>query len=147
MRTCFSKQNLQKRCPKKKSVHKKQFEKNGKNIFSKNTQSSHLRAQSVFCFFKTKIFFSKKKVSKLSVFENGYFWLCPQIRFTKQTSPPHGNAKIVFNYCFFFFMSHYFLFLPRNLPKMTYIEVLKSLQNDNICTFFPSSARSAEFFL
>ena len=27
-------------------------------------------------------------------------------------------------------MSHYFLFLPRNLPKMTYIEVMKSLQND-----------------
>ena len=47
---------------------------------------------------------------------------------------------------FFFFMTYYFLFLPWNLPKMTYIEVLKSLQNDNICTFFPSSARSAEIF-
>ena len=33
-------------------------------------------------------------------------------------------------YCFFLFGFHYFLFLPRNLPKMTYIEVLKSPQND-----------------
>jgi hypothetical protein len=27
-------------------------------------------------------------------------------------------------------MSHYFLFLPHNLPKITYIEVLKSSKNN-----------------
>ena len=42
----------------------------------------------------------------------------------------HVPKCVRLHYCFFFFMSHYFLFLPRNLPKMTYIEVLKSLQND-----------------
>ena len=44
-------------------------------------------------------------------------------------------------------MFHFFLFLPQNLPKMTYIEVLKSLQNDNICTFWQVRRGAPKLFL
>jgi hypothetical protein len=56
MRTCFSKKSLKKRCLKeKKSVHKKKkFEKNGKNISSKNKQKFSFKGETFFCFFKKK---------------------------------------------------------------------------------------------
>ena len=58
-----------------------------KIFFQKTKQSYRLRAKKVFVFFQKKYFFQKKKVSKLSVFENGHFWLCPQISLTKRTPP------------------------------------------------------------
>ena len=43
---------------------------------------------------------------------------------------PNLKELWLFKLLFFFFRFHYFLFLPWNLPKMTYIELLKSPQND-----------------
>ena len=54
----------------KKVSLKKKFEKKWKIFFLKN-----------------KYFSQKIRVSKLSVFENGHFWLCPHIRLTSGTSP------------------------------------------------------------
>ncbi len=64
-------------------------------FFQKTKTSYRLRAKKVFVFFKkTKYFSQKKRVSKLSVFENGHFWLCPHIRLTSRTFPsPHGNKQ------------------------------------------------------
>ena len=90
---CLPKKSLTKRCPKnKKSVHKKKnSKKNGKNInLKKKKQSYRLRDEKVF------VFFQKKRVSKLSVFENGHFWLCPHMRLSSRT-PPRGNISKVEN--------------------------------------------------
>ena len=43
---------------------------------------------------KKQIFLKKKRVSKLSVFENGHFWLCPHIRLSKRTSPSKFQKKM-----------------------------------------------------
>ena len=49
-----------------------------KIFFQKTKQSYRLRAKKVFVFFKKKYFSQKKRVSKLSVFENGHFCTPPQ---------------------------------------------------------------------
>jgi len=58
-----------------------------KIVFQKTKQSYGLRAKKVFVFFKKTYFPQKERVSKLSVFENGHFWLSPHIRLTMWTPP------------------------------------------------------------
>jgi hypothetical protein len=65
-----------------------------KIFFQKTKQSYRLRVTKVFVFFKKKhIFSKKKKVSKLSVFENGHFWLYPHF-FVFSTLP----KKFIYKY-------------------------------------------------
>jgi len=75
--------------PSKKGVRKtkKVSKKIKKNVFEKKKQKFSFKGEMFFSFFQ------KKRVSK-SVFENGHFWLCPQIIITLRTfSPsPHGTT-------------------------------------------------------
>ena len=88
MRTCFFQKNPSKkgvRKTKKVSI-KKNSKKMKKNVFEKTKQKFSFKGEMFFSFFQ------KKRVSKLSVFENGHFWLCPQISITLWTSPhPHDT--------------------------------------------------------
>jgi hypothetical protein len=59
-----------------------------KKIFFQKTQKGVVEGRKMFfCFFKKK-YFSQKNGLKLSVFETGHFWICPQIRLTNGL--PHG---------------------------------------------------------
>jgi hypothetical protein len=94
MRTFFFQKNPSKkgvRKTKKVSIKKNSKKMKQKMFLKKQNKSSRLRAKYVFRFFKKKIFFSKKRVSKLSVFENGHFWLCQQISITLRTPRPYST--------------------------------------------------------
>jgi hypothetical protein len=57
------------------------------NLFSKK-QRSRLRWETKFFVSKKNIFLNKKKASKLSVFENEYFWFCPEKSIIAYRIPP-----------------------------------------------------------
>ena len=72
----------------KKSKHKKVGPK--KIIKKKKEKNIFFRLKTKFFVSKKNIFLKKKRVSKLSVSENGHFWLCPHIRLSSRTPPPYG---------------------------------------------------------
>jgi hypothetical protein len=68
---------------KKKIAHKKNSSKKmEQTILKKNKNKFLFRVKMFFGFSKKEYFSQRKSVSKLSVFENRHFWLCPQISIT-----------------------------------------------------------------